>query len=273
MNPAGSQLCPSCSAPRVSRFCSECGEKAVAPADLNLGAFLKDAFHFQTHMDNRVISTIGTLLRRPGELTSAWIKGRRRDFAKPIQLFVVLNLVFFLIAPRIGILLFTITKWTPGKGLPGVSAEAMLRKQAELGYTPEQMVTALNRALDPQKKWFFLIWIPMLTAALWLLHPRRRVVEHLVFAIHQACVLFVYMLGLGLCVRLCMALEIPERIPRALAAGVALALLVTMAAALRRVYQRGWIVTSLGAMLTVGTLVPAAIVSQRLAFILAFGTL
>ncbi|MCC6130743.1 MAG: DUF3667 domain-containing protein [Acidobacteria bacterium] len=245
----------------------------MAPADLNLGAFLKDAFHFQTHMDNRVISTIGTLLRRPGELTSAWIKGRRRDFAKPIQLFVVLNLVFFLIAPRIGILLFTITKWTPGKGLPGVSAEAMLRKQAELGYTPEQMVTALNRALDPQKKWFFLIWIPMLTAALWLLHPRRRVVEHLVFAIHQACVLFVYMLGLGLCVRLCMAREIPERIPRALAAGVALALLVTMAAALRRVYQRGWIVTSLGAMLTVGTLVPAAIVSQRLAFILAFGTL
>lgn len=245
----------------------------MEPADLNLGVFLEDAFHFQTYMDNRVVSTLGTLLRRPVELTVAWTQGRRRNFAKPIQLFVVLNLVFFLIAPQIGILLFTVTKWTPGKGLPGVSAEAMLGKQAELGYTPEQMVTALNRALDPQKKWFFLIWIPIMTVALWLMHPRRKVVEQLVFAIHQACVLFVYMLGLGFCVRLCMALEIPERIPRVLAAGVALALLVTMAAALRRVYQRGWGVTSLEAVLTVATLVPAAIVSQRLAFILAFRAL
>lgn len=265
--------CPSCGALRASRFCPECGERAVGPSDLKLGTFVEEALHFQTHLDNRVVSTVVLLLRRPGELTRAWVEGRRRDYAKPIQLFVVLNLLFFALASKIGILFFTLERWTPGRGLPGVPPETMLAKQVELGYTPEQMVRAVNHALDPQKKWFFLILVPLLTILVWALHPRRKVVEHLVFAIHQASGLFLYMLGLGLVVRLAMGLDLPPAVPQGVAGLTALALWASMAMALKRVFERGWLVSVLEGGLALAALVPAAILSQRLAFVLAVRSL
>ena len=261
--------CQSCGMLRASRYCPSCGERSVEKADLGLLAFLKDAFHFQTHMDNRVVATLGMLLRHPGAMTEAWIQGRRRDFAKPIQLFVVVNLVFFLLAPKLGILLFTVSSWTPGKGLPGLSAEQLLQKQAELGYSPEQMVHALNHALDPHKKWFFLILIPLATLLLWCLHPRRRVVEHLVFAIHHASCVFLYLLGLGILVRASMALDFSPRVPQAVALGVAVALVVYLFLAIRRVYGGGWVWCGLRALLVLALFVPTGLLAQWLAFYLA----
>ena len=261
--------CPSCGTLRASRYCPECGERTVEKDDLGLLAFLRDAFHFQTHMDNRVVATVGMLLRHPGAMTEAWIQGRRRDFAKPIQLFVVVNLIFFLLAPSLGILLFTVSSWTPGKGLPGLSAEQLLKKQAELGYTPEQMVHALNHALDPHKKWFFLILIPLTTLLLWCLHPKRRIVEHLVFAIHHASCIFLYLLGLGLLMWAFLVLALPPRVPQGLALGVLGALCVYLFLAIRRVYGGGALWTGLRALLVLALFLPTGMLAQWLAYHLA----
>jgi hypothetical protein len=261
--------CPSCGAPPLGAYCKDCGEKLEGAADLRLSALLKEAFHFQTHLDNRVVTTLGHLLRRPGSLTRAWAEGRRREYAKPIQLFVVVNLVFFLFSSSLGILLFTLETFTPGKGLPGVSAERLMAKQAELGFTAEQMVRAVNHGLDPHKKWLFLLLIPLTALVLWALHPRRRIAEHFVFAIHHACFLLILMLALGGIGRLSMAAGADLLSFRILALATLLLLLVHAARALRRVYGGGPAWAAARALLVVAVFIPAILLAERLAYFLA----
>ncbi len=267
--PESPSTCPSCGAQLLGPYCKECGEKATAAGDLRLSTLVKDALHFQTHLDNRIAVTLQQLLRRPGSLTRDWIEGRRRSHAKPIQLFVVVNLLFFLVASKLGILLFTLDRYTPGKGLPGVSAERLLAKQAELGYTAEQMVRALNHGLDPHKKWLFLLLIPLTALVLWALHPRRRIAEHLVFAIHHACFLLVLMVVLGGAGQLSLVIGAPALLIRVLALSTLLLWLAHTALAVRRVYGSGYLWSALKAVLVVAVFIPAILLAERLAYVLA----
>jgi len=48
--------------------------------------------------DNRLFRSLYRLLMRPGALTVSFSKGRRQPFLGPLQLFVTINVVYFLFA-------------------------------------------------------------------------------------------------------------------------------------------------------------------------------
>lgn len=88
--------CPSCGKPRTGRFCTHCGEKVLLAGDLSLRHYLGELVHGFTHADGKVLKTLRTLVAKPGELSLAYMEGRRRSYMKPVALFLVLNLVYFL---------------------------------------------------------------------------------------------------------------------------------------------------------------------------------
>jgi hypothetical protein len=184
--------CPSCGAPRPRRHCPECGEARVEPDDLTVRAFVAHAFEQFTNIDGALWRTVRTLVRHPGQLTADWLAGRRRGTARPLQLFVLANVLFFvLLSATGGGFRFRVEQYEHGK-LGSVfltdttAVQAMVaRKAAREGLTIGAYAVKFNAASSAQQS-VWLLLAPTVAALLALLYARRRLpyVQHLVFAVH-----------------------------------------------------------------------------------------
>ena len=90
--------CASCSTPLAGPFCHACGEKRLHRHDYALKHFLEHTVDTLTHFDLRVLRDLWQQLRRPGFLAAEWLQGRRVKHAQPVQLFLITNLLFYLLA-------------------------------------------------------------------------------------------------------------------------------------------------------------------------------
>ena len=87
--------CPSCGAVALTQFCPACGERRLAPADLRLREVLVQAFSALTSVDGRLLRSLRDVCLRPGELTLAYMEGRRKPYLGPLELFFLANVAFF----------------------------------------------------------------------------------------------------------------------------------------------------------------------------------
>ena len=76
-------------------FCPRCGEEPLASRDLTLRGIVEKFLHVFASIDARAARSARLLLRRPGELTLAWIRGVRKPYVAPFQLFLIANVLFF----------------------------------------------------------------------------------------------------------------------------------------------------------------------------------
>lgn len=82
----------------TGRFCDRCGERRISRHDYSIVHFFEHAAEALTHFDLKsLLRALKILMLQPGELMRAYLDGRRKPFIGPIQLFVVLNLVFALL--------------------------------------------------------------------------------------------------------------------------------------------------------------------------------
>src|SRR5215475_7917977 len=95
-----SGTCPTCGAPQPAAFCSTCGEKRITAHDYSIAHFAEHLVEILTHFDIRSLRAVKILAFQPGELTRAYLDGRRKPFIGPIQLFVILNVVFALLSAQ-----------------------------------------------------------------------------------------------------------------------------------------------------------------------------
>src|SRR5262245_16324656 len=89
--------CENCGAPLAGEFCSSCGQRHE-PHVHTLGHFASEAFESVTHADSRLWRTLGYLLVRPGFLTREFFSGRRARYLPPFRLYLVISLLFFVVA-------------------------------------------------------------------------------------------------------------------------------------------------------------------------------
>src|SRR5215210_3933365 len=87
--------CPECGEPIPERFCTRCGEKRVEERDYSLRHFLAEALNVVANLESPIPRSFFVLLRRPGLLTAEYLAGRRKRYLKPLQLFVLCNVIFF----------------------------------------------------------------------------------------------------------------------------------------------------------------------------------
>lgn len=153
-------LCKNCDTPIEASFCPQCGQKDIdleRPLATLLGEVLRETFE----VDGRVARTLWTLIRRPGVLTSEFLAGRRRLYSLPFRLYLVVSLLFFLIAT-----------WSAGQGMllvqgqPGVEAVGPTSIFAD--YAPRLM--------------FFLL--PVFALLLKVAFLKRFYFDHLIHCLH-----------------------------------------------------------------------------------------
>lgn len=94
--PPPSTPCANCGAPPAGEFCPACGQPAGPPARA-LREFLHDLLGGLLAFDGRIWRSLVPLFCRPGELTRAWILGRRASYTPPLRLFLFFSILLFLV--------------------------------------------------------------------------------------------------------------------------------------------------------------------------------
>jgi len=87
-------ICPNCNntLPSEAKFCPTCSQK-VRSGKITVREFLKDFIDNVFNLDSKLFQTLGGLLI-PGKLTTQFFAGKRKSYAPPIRLFLVMLIGF-----------------------------------------------------------------------------------------------------------------------------------------------------------------------------------
>lgn len=197
---AGPGACPECGEPIPERFCTRCGEKRVEARDYSLRHFFAEALNVIANLESPVPRSFFSLLRRPGLLTAEYLAGRRKRYLKPLQLFVLCNVIFFFGQPLTGFNALTTPLDVHLTGLP-YSETARRMVGAEVGRRKtslEEYRARFDATIQNQAKTLVILMAPMFACVLLALYwrGRRYFVEHLVFATHFYSFFLLLLLGL-----------------------------------------------------------------------------
>lgn len=101
-------VCPNCRTPFAARFCAECGQSREDHSR-SLRSFLHELLEHHLLLDSKTLRTAHALVLRPGELTRAYIEGRRARYVSPIRLYLFMSFAFFLALYASGLAVFQVT--------------------------------------------------------------------------------------------------------------------------------------------------------------------
>ena len=90
-------VCANCRAALAGEYCAACGQRHE-PHVHTIGHFVGEAFESISHADSRLWRTIAYLLGKPGFLTREFFDGRRVRYLPPFRLYLVISVIFFLVA-------------------------------------------------------------------------------------------------------------------------------------------------------------------------------
>ncbi len=89
--------CLNCGTSLGGQYCGNCGQRARSRL-ISLWELIREAFGDLFELDSRLWHTLVPLIIRPGKLTRDYLLGRRARFMPPFRTYLVLSVVFFLVA-------------------------------------------------------------------------------------------------------------------------------------------------------------------------------
>lgn len=179
------------------RFCPTCGEKRWEEDDRKVWHFIQEVFAGITSLDNKALRTLGSLFFKPGHLSLAFSEGKKKPYWLPFQLFLIINLFYFLFFSAADIF-FNYWPYALKDANFGIDLNYFANKAlAERGMSAEVFARNFNQAsINHSKAWLFL-GIPFTSVFSFVLfgYWRRYFVDHLVFVTH----LISFLLGFMFC--------------------------------------------------------------------------
>ncbi len=95
--PEPPEACLNCGAALAGQYCANCGQRANSRL-ISVWELIRDAFGDLLELDSRIWQTLIPLAIRPGQLTRDYLRGRRARFMPPFRTYLVLSVLFFLVA-------------------------------------------------------------------------------------------------------------------------------------------------------------------------------
>ena len=95
--PNESPVCLNCGTRLKGQYCGRCGQRSRSRL-ISIWQLLQEAFGDLLELDSRLWRTLVPLLRRPGQLTKDYLEGRRARYMPPFRTYLVLSVMFFVVA-------------------------------------------------------------------------------------------------------------------------------------------------------------------------------
>jgi hypothetical protein len=95
--PPAAQHCANCGTGLRGEYCLSCGQRHD-PHVHSVAHFAGEALESLSHADSRLWRTLWLLVSRPGRLTREFFAGRRASYLPPFRLYLVLSVLFFIVA-------------------------------------------------------------------------------------------------------------------------------------------------------------------------------
>ncbi|MEM6511711.1 MAG: DUF3667 domain-containing protein [Pseudomonadota bacterium] len=276
-NLPGETNCLNCGAPLRGQYCGQCGQRARSRL-ISLWELIRDAFGDLFELDSRLWATLIPLLIRPGKLTYDYLQGKRARFMPPFRMYLVLSLLFFLVAffnpkEELAFLYVPDTVETVDEGPPvdiSIQDEDLDDSDCEVDlgdieewpeYFQRRLTEErLNRICEKMQAddgasmleslldnipAALIVLLPLIALALKLLYPlsRRYYVEHLLFFVHFHAFFFLILTLQILWADLINALGLHEAILVLPIVVTAFYIPVYLFKAMRRVYGQGFFMT------------------------------
>lgn len=182
------QRCKSCENIFRGNFCNVCGEKVLRPSDRKFKSFLGAVVIAITFADNKFIKTLWLVIKKPGFLSKEYIEGKRVKYIRPLQLFFILNLLYFLfpVFQLFNSSLFTQMYLLPHKEL----ARKLVLQKLETEKISLQAYSLLYDAKSQSlAKLLIVIFILLASVPLTLIYRKKKMyfTDHTSFAVELAC--------------------------------------------------------------------------------------
>ncbi len=140
-------LCLNCGTRLRGQYCGSCGQRSRNRL-ISIWQLLREAFGDLLELDSRLWKTLIPLLTRPGQLTKDYLEGRRARYMPPFRTYLVLSVVFFVVAffnPKAEFdVLFD--------DAPVATAEEIDKQEKEAGIVADENQAQLDEALEKLKE-------------------------------------------------------------------------------------------------------------------------
>jgi thiamine biosynthesis protein ThiS len=180
--------CPTCGTLVTGKFCPDCGEKKSSSTDLSIHHFFTHALGEFFHFDSKIFRSFRFLFTRPGFLTSEYLRGCRKPYLHPFQLFFIANLIYFLLQPHMGWsgLRTTLTLQTKYMSYSNLASRMVSQRIAAKGISLEAFSHSFDHMVDVQARSLVLVIVLIYAAVLAILQWRKKAFfgQHLVFCLH-----------------------------------------------------------------------------------------
>lgn len=196
----------SCGTPLAGSYCHACGELDVREREHSIAAFLRDHLRALTDVRGKGARSFGALVRRPGLLTREYMDGRTVRWLHPLQLFLLANLLFFLLLSATDVrgVATPLRMQLEQQFYSELARDALRDRFLEMDSVAFPAFEArFNLASEVQAKSFIILLVPLFAALLFVTRAWKREpgVQHIVFATHfLAWALLLFML-IGLLLR------------------------------------------------------------------------
>ena len=180
--------CPTCGVAVRTPFCAQCGEQPVPARDFTLRGIVDRFLKAFTSLDGRVMRSFGMLLRHPGSLTVAFLKGVRKQFASPVQLFLLANVLLFATQSLTKTNIFgsSLQSHLHQQDWRALAGSLVARRLERTGTTLDAYEPAFDRAVVLNAKSLVILMVPAFAGflALFLVRSRKPFMAHVVFSLH-----------------------------------------------------------------------------------------
>lgn len=212
--PLQDRPCRNCGTPVSDLFCSHCGQSAREHRRPLVG-LLRDFFTTVFDLDARFLSSLRTLVSRPGRLTQRFLAGQQASMLPPVRMYLVFSLLLFLFVdipvpearkfnvyvggqlvgrevedPSLGQLEIGTTP--QGRSLPWIAPLLEAKENSLRQMDPQLLLERVFSGLEGNLSKALIFFIPLLALVLKILYLDHKhfYYDHVIFALHVQSALF-----------------------------------------------------------------------------------
>lgn len=179
--------CLNCNTLLQGNFCHACGQKVIEQKERTLKYFIIQFFGAAFFLENSFIKNLWRLISTPGLMAHDFVEGRRKRWMAPFSLFLLINLIYFIVNPLtdFNLPLHDHLRWhdTTYGPLAARMVEDLIQQR---GITLNEYEQVFNLKTVNLSKSLMVLNVPVMAVLLSLIFFRKRnlFADHFIFALY-----------------------------------------------------------------------------------------